>query len=228
MRVILLTLSLVAAVGCGRVNDTYKLEVDRRVSALQSTAASYPAQEGAPMPLAVGQWADYKLTAANKRPGFVTYKVVGQQGTAFWVETEVTTYQGKQETRMLVDFGDRTNPETFRVHSLVMRNNGKILDYPPHTMQLMQSLWKPVMSSFAIDWSTSAPREAARSGAGDFEGCYRRRITLSIGPYQQLSDAWQHPAVPINGIVRSATVGKNPSHTELIAFGTEGAKSSFQ
>ena len=180
------------------------------------------------MPLAVGQWVDYKLTGSNKRPGFVSYKIVGQQGNAFWVETVLTTYSGKQETRMLVDFGDRRDPAQFKVHTVVMRNNGKLLNYPPQTMQLMQSLWKPAMSSFAIDWSASAPREAARAGAGDFEGCYRRRITLSVGPYQQLSDAWQHPAVPINGIVRSMTVGDNPSVTELIAFGTEGAKSSFE
>jgi hypothetical protein len=228
MRFLAFALCFCAVVGCGRINETYKREVDGKVAALQASSTTYPAQDGSPMPLAVGQWVDYKLTGSNKRPGFVSYKVVGQQGSAFWVETILTTYQGKQETRMLVDFGNRTDPATFRVHSVVMRSNGKLLDYTPATMQLMQALWKPVMSSFALDWSASAPREAARAGAGDFAGCYRRRLTLNVGPYQQLTDAWLHPAVPINGIVRSASVGKNPSITELIAFGTDGAKSSFQ
>ena len=227
MRYYLMGLCLIAAVGCGRINETYKLEVDRRVATLKSSSASYPQAEGAPLPLAVGQWAEYRLTGSNKRPGFTSYKVVGQQGSAFWVETTVTTYSGKQESRMLVDFGDRTDPAQIKVHSVVMRNNGKLVEYPPGTLQMMQSMWKPVLSNFVIDWSTSAPREDVSTGAGQFEGCYQRRMSLSVGPYHQDSDAWLHPAVPINGIVKSATIGKNPSLTELIAFGTQGATSSF-
>jgi hypothetical protein len=227
MRYYLMGLCLLAAMGCGRINETYKLEVDRHVATLKSSSASYPQVEGVPPPLAVGQWAEYRLTGSNKRPGFTTYKVVGQQGSAFWVETTVTTYSGKQESRMLVDFGDRTDPAQIKVHSVVMRNNGKLVEYPPGTMQMMQGLWKPVLSNFVIDWSASAPREAVSAGAGQFEGCYRRRMRLSVGPYQTESDAWLHPAVPINGIVRSETIGKNPSLSELIAFGNEGATSSF-
>lgn len=216
-----------ASTGCGGINETYKLEVDRRVAALHGTAATFPQQDGAVIPLAVGQWAEYRLTGANKRPGFATYKIVGQQGDAFWVETTLTTYTGKQETRMLIDFGDRSDPEKFKVHSVKMRNNDKPMDLPPGTMQLMSAMWKPVLNSFVIDWSVSAPRENASAGAGQFEGCYKRRLDIGVGPYHQKTDAWLHPSVPINGIVRSASVGKNPSLTELVAFGTEGAVSAF-
>jgi hypothetical protein len=218
---------LLASVGCGRINATYKAEVDRHVAALHAKPESFPQQDGAPLPLAVGQWAEYKLTGSNKRPGFATYKVVGQQGEAFWVETTLTTYSGKQETRMLIDFGDRTDPEKFKVHAVQMRNNDKPMDLPPGTMQLMQSLWKPVLSNFVIDWSAAAARENASASAGQFEGCYKRRLEFGLGPYHQQSDAWLHPSVPINGIVRSASIGKNPSLTELVAFGTDGAISAF-
>lgn len=226
-RRLVLALCLLASVGCGQINETYKVEVDRRVAALHSTQASYSQEDGAPAPLAVGQWVEYKLTGSNKRPGFATYKVVGQQGEAFWVETTVTTYSGKQETRMLIDFGDRTDPEKFKVHAVKMRTNDKPVDYPPGTLQLMQAMWKPILSSFVIHWSASAPREDASAGAGQFAGCYKRRLDISVGPYHQKTDAWLHPAVPINGIVRSATVGKNPSVSELIAFGNTGAVSAF-
>jgi len=226
-RRVVLALCLLAAVGCGRINDAYKLEVDRRVAALHTTAASYAQEDGAPAGLEVGQWAEYKLTGSNKRPGFATYKVVGRQGEAFWVETSVTTYSGKQETRMLIDFGDRTDPEKFKVHAIKMRTNDKPVEYPPAALQMMQAMWKPILSQFVIDWSASAPREDASAGAGRFEGCYKRRLDIGVGPYHQKTDAWLHPVVPINGIVRSATVGKNPSISELIAFGNTGAVSSF-
>jgi hypothetical protein len=218
---------LLAAVGCSGINETYKLEVDKRVASLHATSASFPQQDGSPQPLAVGQWAEYRLTGSNKRPGFATYKIVGQQGEAFWVETTLTTYSGKQETRMLIDFGDRSDPEKFKVHAVEMRSNDRPMDIPPGTMQLMSAMWKPVLSAFVIDWAATAPRENASASAGDFAGCYKRRLDLSVGGYHQKTDAWMHPAVPINGIVRSASVGKNPSLTELIAFGNEGAKSAF-
>lgn len=179
------------------------------------------------MPLAVGQWAEYRLTGSNKRPGFAKYQVVGQQGSAFWVENMVTTYSGKQETRMLVDFGDRTDPEQFKVHAVEMRSNDKPVEIAPGTMQLMQAMWKPILSNFVIDWASNAVREDARVDAGQFAGCYRQRMTINVGPYRQSSDAWLHPAVPINGIVRSESIGKNPSTTALVAFGTDGARSAF-
>lgn len=227
MRCTVLGLCLALAVGCGGINETYKAEIDRRVAAMHSATASFPPMDAAePLPLAVGQWAEFKLTGANKRPGFASYKVVGQQGSAFWVETALTTYTGKQEIRMLIDFGDRTNPDTFQVHDVQMRNNDKLVDMPAGTMGMMQALWKPVLSNFIIVWN-DAPREDARAIAGHFEGCYKRRITTNVGLYHQSSDAWMHAAVPINGVVRSVTVGKNPSLTELVAFGTEGATSSF-
>ena len=195
---------------------------------MQATSASYPQQDGGPIPLAVGQWAEYKLIGSNKRPGFAKYQVVGQQGDAFWVETTLTTYTGKQETRMLVDFGDRTTPETFKVHAVEMRSNDKPIEITPGTMQLMQAMWKPILSNFVIDWSSNAVREDASAEAGQFAGCYRQRMRINAGPYHQDTDAWLHPAVPINGVVRSASIGKNPSTTVLVAFGTEGATSAFR
>src|SRR4249919_4311463 len=92
-----LALGLFATAACGRINETYKAEVDHHVAALHASQASYPQHDDAPPALAVGQWAEYRLTGSNKRPGFVSYKIVGQQGEAFWVETTLTTYTGKQE-----------------------------------------------------------------------------------------------------------------------------------
>lgn len=226
MRHVVIGLWVFAALGCGRINETYKAEVDRRVATLRASAESYARQDAEPPPLAAGQWVEFKLTGANKRPGFAKYQIVGQEGSAFWVETELTTYTGKQESRMLIYFGDRIHPETMQVKSATLRNDGRIIEYPPGTMNLMQAMWKPILRNFIIDWA-DAPREDATVPAGQFAGCYKRRITVSAGPYHQVGDAWLHPAIPINGMVRSVSVGNNQSITELIAFGNEGATSTF-
>ena len=40
------------------------------------------------------------------------------------------------------------------------------------------------------------------------------------------SDVWWHPEVPINGLVKAVGVGE-PTTTELVDFGHEGARSVF-
>jgi ABC-type taurine transport system substrate-binding protein len=90
---------------------------------------------------------------------------------------------------------------------------------------LFKSLYKPIVANLVVNWR-DLPREDARVPAGEFVGSFKRRATFSFGPYQQTSDGWSHPSVPINGLVRSVGVDK-PTTMELVAFGNEGATSVF-
>ena len=214
-------------IGCGpSINQAYKSEIERRVAGLRPGSTDYPASDAAePMPLAVGQWIELKMVDSEHRPGFMTYKIVGQEGDAFWIETANLTYTGKHEVRMLVNFGDRKNLESVAVQSFKIRQDGDIQEYPPGLLGMMKSVWKPLVRSFIIQW-TNLPQEDAKTPAGSFASCYKQRTTASFGPYEQTSDVWSHPAVPINGLVRSEGVDK-PTSIELVAFGTAGAKSTF-
>lgn len=227
MRRIALSVMVMFTVGCGgSIHAVYKAEVDQRIADMQPSTASYAVSESIePPPLAVGQWIELKVVDEKKRPGVMTYKIVGQQGDAFWVETATTTYRGKQESRMLINFGDRKNPETFDVQAFSLRNNGKITDYPPNMLGVLRSVWKPLLSNLVVQWN-DAPREDARVIAGEFAGCYKRRVQAQVAWVHQTTEAWGHPAVPINGLVRSQGL-ERPTSIELVAFGLEGATSTF-
>ena len=226
----LIVLLLACAMGCGSsINDAYKADIDRRVSALHATGTSYPAIDGfEPMPLAVGQWIELKMVDDKRQPSFIRYSVVGQEGTegnAFWFETTQKNYYHTMESRMLIAIGDRSDPATYEVRAYSTRTDGKANEYPPGMLGLLKSLYKPIISNLVVNWK-NLPREDAKVIAGDFAGCFKHRATVSFGPYEQTSDGWSHPSVPINGMVRSVGVDK-PITMELVAFGTEGAKSSF-
>jgi hypothetical protein len=225
--VVPVVLLAVYAAGCGAsVNQAYKAEIDGRIAGLHPGSESYPSSDATqPMPLAVGQWVDMKMLDAKQRPGFLSYKIVGQEGDAFWIETTFLSYTGKMESRMLVNLGDRTDPKAIEVKSFTLRQNGKLQEYPSGLLGIMKSVWKPFVSGLIIRW-VDLPRDDAAVPAGSFAGCYKRRATVTFGPYDQTSDSWEHPAVPINGLVRSVGVDK-PTSIELVAFGMTGATSAF-
>ena len=80
----------VASLACGpSIDPAAKADIDRRVSVLQAGAVVVPAPAPgvfAPLPLAVGQWSQYKMTNDKNEPSFLTYKIVGQDGDAIWIE----------------------------------------------------------------------------------------------------------------------------------------------
>jgi hypothetical protein len=90
---------------------------------------------------------------------------------------------------------------------------------------IMKSAYQPVLDSLVIRWN-ALPQEDAAVTAGTFTASYKGVSTVALGGRSITSDVWWHPAVPINGMVRA--VSRDPATTsELVRFGTTGAKSSF-
>jgi len=73
---------------CGpSIDAAAKADIDGRVSALRSGTQSFPPPTVAmPLPLAPGQWVQLKTVDDKGQPGFMTYKIVGADGDAFWIE----------------------------------------------------------------------------------------------------------------------------------------------
>ena len=230
MRSLLAPLALAATLTLGAcapsIDAAARADVDRRIAALSSSSATIPAPTSAtPMPMAVGQWATYKFISNKGEPSFITMKLVGQDGTAFWYELLNETYYGKTVTRMLADFGDRKTAESITIKAVKMKDSkGQVTDYPENMIGIINSVLRGNMGPIAIDW-TNMPQEDATVPAGKFTGCYKTRTQVSYAGFVTSSTALGHTAVPLSGLVRSQ--GDKGEIMELVAFGTSGAQSEF-
>jgi len=217
-----------AIAGCGpSIDPAAKADIDRRVGALAAATSSTPAPSSfEPMPLAAGQWSQYKMIDDKGQPSFLTYKILGEEGGAFWLEVVHESYSGKMVQKMLVAFGSRTDPAQLDIRAVKTKDaKGRVNELPPGMMPLLQSVYKGMVSSLVIRWQ-GLPQEATTVPAGHFEGCYRARTDAQWGPWKSTADSWSHPAVPLSGAVRTKGVDKQFT-MELVAFGVSGATDDF-
>lgn len=209
------------------VNQAYKASIDQRLAALASSGQRYEAPASAePMPLAVGQWSRYKLVDDEGRPGFMTYKVVGEQDGAWWLEIVSESYVSRTISLALMDLGNRRDPSTFDVKQMKTKtDDNAVQELPESVVGLMRPLWKPMVDSLTVDWAQK-PQEPAEAPAGAFDACYRVRASVAFAGSTWTSDGWSHPAVPINGTVKARGVD-NRSSLDLVEFGLSGAQSEL-
>jgi hypothetical protein len=225
------TLLLLASLGilaCGpRIDPAAKADVDRRLSLLTAKKNAYPPLDlFVPRPLAVGQWTQMKLVSDKGEAAIYTYKIVGELDGAYWFEVVNDSYFGKTVTKILLFIGDRKNPSTMEVRQVMTKDkDGKVNVFEGSMLSLMKSMWNDTINLLSIAWE-GQPREDVKVLAGKFASCFKVRSEANFGPFHAASMSWSHPAVPINGLVRSAGIDR-PNSMELIAFGDKGAKSEI-
>lgn len=222
--------SLLSLGGCGpSINAASKADIDRQIAALQAPSASIPAPAAGdfrPMPLAAGQWAKFKIVNDKGEPSFYTYKILGEEAGAFWVEVAMDSYQGKTLQKMLVFFGSRTDPKELEIRAVATKDvKGNVNELPREMMPMIQNLYKGAVASLILSWQ-GLPQEGAAAPAGRFDGCYKTRSKAQWGPWKSEADSWSHTAVPINGLVKSRGVDKK-FDMDLVAYGVTGAASEF-
>jgi hypothetical protein len=216
--------------GCGpSINAAAKADIDRQVSELKAPSVEIPAPspgEFTPMPLAAGQWARFKMADEKGEPSLLTYKVIGEEGGAHWIEVVNDNYTGRMIQKMLVHFGSRTDPKEVEIRAVTTKDAaGRVNELPKEVMPMMQTLYKSAVSSLILEWK-GLPQEAASSPAGNFAGCFKARSKAQWGPWKSEADSWAHPKVPINGLVRSKGTDKK-FEMELVAYGLTGAVSEL-
>lgn len=223
-----LALCSLMAAACGpSIDPAAKADIDGRVARLQGTSAAVPPPASfEPLPLAPGQWSQYKMVDDKGQPSFLTYKILGQEAGATWIEILHETYFGATTQKMLVVFGSRTDPSQVEVRAMITRDSkGRINEMPPALMPMLQSTVRGVISSMVISWQ-GLPQEPAVVPAGRFEGCFHARTSAQWATWKSTADSWSHPSVPLSGVVRSQGVD-HPFTMELVAFGMTGATPSF-
>jgi hypothetical protein len=219
---------LFLAGACGpSINQAAKADIDRRVAAFSTSSQGFSAPTAfEPMPVAVGQWTEYWVTNDKGESSFMRMKVVGESAGAHWFEIESQTYYGKSAMLYLMSFGDRKNIDTIEIKTVrQMDNDGKVQEFPPELIGMMQSIYKKNLGVLIISWENK-PQEDASSPAGKFSSCYKVKSDVSIMGYNSSSMSWSHPSIPLSGMVKSEGID-NKNTMVLTAFGTSGAKSIF-
>ena len=216
------------SLACGpRLDQAAKADIDRRVEAFVPSGLAFPAPVAlVPKPLAVGQWTQHKLTNDKGEHALITYKIVGEDGGAYWVEVANENYFGKTVTKILLAVGDRLNPATMEIRGVKTKDgNGKIQEFEGPAIQLMRPAWQGVVNMLAVSWQ-GHQQEDMNVVAGNFAACIKARTDANWGGWYASSVTWMHPAVPINSLVMAAGTDR-PSSMELVGFGDTGAASEI-
>ncbi|HEY2902482.1 MAG TPA: hypothetical protein VGL59_18000 [Polyangia bacterium] len=221
-------ISSLLLLGCApSVNPAAKADIDRRLAALGPPTQTFPAPTGfAPLPFQIGQWITDKLVDENGRPSLLTYKVIGEDAGAFWLETATESYSGRTMMKMLLAIPSRMDPNSIDIRAAAIKDaNGHVTNFDGPMLGLMRGTLKGALSTLVVSWQ-GLPQEDATVPAGTFAGCFKSRTDASWGPWHAASTSWSHPAVPLNGLVKSQGIDR-PNTIELIAFGLSGAVSEF-
>jgi hypothetical protein len=225
---VLSTLALALVSACApSIDPAAKADIDQRVAALSAPRQTFPAPSGfVPMPFAAGQWTRHKLVDDKGQPSFMTYKVIAQEGDAFWMEIITETYTGRTMMKMLLAIPNRMDPNTIDIRAVSMKDkNGHVTNLDGPMLSLLRSTYQGTLSTLVMTWQ-GLPQEDAAVPAGTFAGCYRARTSASWGPWHSANTSWSHAAVPLSGLVKSQGVDK-PTSMELVDFGLTGAASEF-
>jgi hypothetical protein len=219
---------IAALAGCGPyIDPAAKADIDRRMTllgpGLQGVSAPTVFQ---PRPFAVGQWTQHRVVDRGQ-PSFITTKIVGTEGGAFWIESVRETYFGRTVTKVLVFIGDRANPRSVEIRAGRIRDwTGRLTEMSPTMLSLMRSMFATPLGVLVVSWY-GQPKEDIVVPAGAFAGCFRgEKIDAMWGPFRATSLAWSHPAVPISGLVRSQGIDR-PVAAELVGYGDSGATSEL-
>jgi hypothetical protein len=220
--------------GCGpSIDSAAKADVDARIAKIADQPTTIPApQPGtvAPMPLATGQWAQYRVKLKDGEQELRTVKILEKEGDAFWYEVVEDTYHGRTVERLLVSFGnDKEHPH---VELLALKRKdpeGHIMQVPRRTLSLptvTYDTYRSQLATFIAPWPPSSPQGSTVVPAGRFEGCRYDTSTFKTRRQERVIESWWHPAVPLSGFVRLQDSSGSIAN-ELVAYGTSGARSDF-
>lgn len=196
------------------------------VPAVPGAPGVVEASDAPAMPLAVGHWVRFNQTQRGGPQVLeLSYKVVGEEGGAYWFEIDNVTTGGNVNFKMLLSMPDRTNPANIEIRRVIMREqNGRVMEFPRAMLAAARSGINQILFNLTTNW-TGLPREDMTVPAGTFRSCFKRQERPQFLGQNLEVTSWHHPSVPINGIVKQ--VASNGATLELAAYGTSGAESTF-
>lgn len=202
----------------------------------EAKANTYPSKGTfkAPMPWAVGQYVVTGTTSKGQRQSIHRMAIVGKENNGFILEMNTTDARNDSAQQILVRGIDqvaagKAKPESIEILWIKTRDaNGQVqtLDGP-----MLSMMAAPMRANFSKMFSGQSSPTLSDGGtitvpAGRFAGTTKADSEVRVLGMTIRSVTHSHPSVPINGMVRNeSSDGKDL--TELLDFGTQGAKSTF-
>jgi hypothetical protein len=183
-----------------------------------------------PIPYKVGQ---YVVTGMNSPSGRSISKmaIVGKEQGGWIIETHSLTQSSESIMQMLV-LGMEKVYETGTIDDLeiiwvkIKPHGETVQTIEGPMLALTKGLYKKGLAGLEVQTAMSTESGTMSVPAGNFKGTLKASSEVSFLGKKYLSDAWFHPSVPINGMVKS--VSKNgDTIIELLDFGLSGASRSF-
>jgi len=197
-------------------------------SAPAADKKSYPSPNDFNLvPLAVGQWIRLAITTEGQPPSQTFIRIVGKEGDAFWCEIEQNMPTGTTVIQFLMDEASRNDFKPNSIKKLkISVNKGPWQELTGPALAASGAMTEKYLRMIGKPNLDKAARGDATVGAGEFKGCYLHPYDETILGVTMKMQSWNHPAVPINGLVRSeGTASGKKTTTELLEMHLEGAKS---
>lgn len=181
-------------------------------------------------PAAVGQWVRMLVKTAGQPPAQTYVRIVGKEGDLFWYEIESNTPNGTTVIQFLIEDATKSGFSKGSIKKMRMKaGTAPVQEFSGVAMTAISAMTENYIHLIGKPNLDNASRGDATVNAGEFKGCYIHEIDQNILGMSTKLKSWNHPAVPINGFVRSeGTVNGTTTSTELFEMHMDGAKSALQ
>jgi hypothetical protein len=232
--VLTLALLLPLAVACSSINAHTKARTDQLMAQAPGTHHEPAPDSYQVRPWAAGSWVAFKVVSDGK-PSYLKMSVLSEDAQGVLIEQEQWDYQRHTLTQILYSQMPRTAEQSAdylkKIVTKTDDQEAQTTDFtdPANPMAgmmkgMMKSLTLAVQGPEAVD---GAEKETVTVPAGTIEGAAKYDSSWSMGPITQHVTAWWHPAIPVNGGVKS--VSKDGKfQMELLDYGWSGATSALK
>ncbi len=180
-----------------------------------------------PKTWAPGQYVVVGQLSKGKRDSITTTLVVGKVGNGWVIENVSIDKSGKESVMQMLlgnydaamKTGDASQIELVWIKTL--EKDGSVTKTEGQSLMVMKALMKSAYEKMIVNISEYVDGGSVQVPAGTFAGTTVVSAKTKILGKTIETESWFHPAVPVNGMVKSRSKD-DKSVSELIGFGFNG------
>ncbi len=220
-----------------------KPELEKSIDEVFAKSSEKTYANSGARPLAVGQWALYRITDESGESlfrwfgstarGYRYVGVMAQEGNGFWIEERMTRPDGEESAAVLVENFDLAEVYATRFVKFRVLNDGEVVELDADADDEILNRVRERATAYLHTLSVSDVRTRIRDikvPAGTFEDAVPAPISLNLKTGRQVGHVWFTDAVPSFRVARQVTTTLSfmffwHSRTEeLVSFGDTGAQ----